>query len=422
MCPGGRDWPADAAGGIFRKVEADNRPEGDPRAAEWLALLTERWGPISARESAAATASAIAVRHGDAGEAFARLATDPETDRAELFRAKNSTLALSVDSSLAWSQGLYGRQLAQLGRVVDRIQPRTVIDAGCEQGIVTCFVAAIAPGARVVGLDACTEAVELARELAATLGIGNVSFERGDLTRPTGDRSDTAELTLTSRAVLGEAIGAADDLPPELLPGELPAAPPWRAAADVVAAALAGITAPGGTLVSVERSGTSGIVRWSSALASAGFAIDHPVETITVDEPGNRAERFRTLTARLAPTAADPPPPSTLLGPPPGARKGTTVEGEEAERLALHPGPIRSAEAWEWPNASGDRERLELALLENGDLLELRCSTNGERSVSLHGAADGDRVRLARGRELAALTGGESPPVEPLLGSSDLPT
>lgn len=56
-----------------------------------------------------------------------------------------------------------------------------VLDCGCGPGSLTCDIAGeVIPG-EVIGLDAATSQVELARERAARLGVDNVRFQAGDV-------------------------------------------------------------------------------------------------------------------------------------------------------------------------------------------------------------------------------------------------
>ena len=58
---------------------------------------------------------------------------------------------------------------------------KTLLDFGCDSGLFACFVAKTFPGATVIGLDPCREAIEIANVRKEQLGLTNVSFFFGTL-------------------------------------------------------------------------------------------------------------------------------------------------------------------------------------------------------------------------------------------------
>lgn len=70
-------------------------------------------------------------------------------------------------------------------------QGARVLDCGCGPGSLTCDIAQhVGAQGEVVGLDAAPSQVEIARERAARLGVGNVRFQAGDVyALPFADRS-----------------------------------------------------------------------------------------------------------------------------------------------------------------------------------------------------------------------------------------
>jgi SAM-dependent methyltransferase len=58
--------------------------------------------------------------------------------------------------------------------------PQSVLDLGCESGVLTCLLASMWPTSKVVGVDRSEVAIIAARELAARLKLENVTFERID--------------------------------------------------------------------------------------------------------------------------------------------------------------------------------------------------------------------------------------------------
>jgi len=403
-----------------------NKPSSqgiDPaRVRSWLQSLCAVSDGSATPVSADEAAGLLAATHGRSGKRFAELALDRATPRADLYSAKNATLDLSIDASLLWSRDLYEQQLPLVAELIESSQPTRVIDFGCEQGLVTCFAALAAPTAKVLGLDPCAEAIERARELAAKLGLSNVEFVVADLIGDAVLAHEVvpADLLMTSRAVLGEAIDDGSDRPSELLAGVTPADPRWALEASEAARCLASLALPNAPLCDIERTGTTGLVRWSAALSDAGFELSAPARRLPAPEPGNPDQAFRVVhaTFRAKPCAA--PPTWQLLG----CADNPLVTGEwseeAAERVALSSQIQETLGAWQWLNSVGETEHVELAELTNGLLLELRCSTNGARHVRIQSSADPavECARLARAAQASA--GHSIPSAKPLLDRRDV--
>jgi SAM-dependent methyltransferase len=58
--------------------------------------------------------------------------------------------------------------------------PSRVLDLGCENGVLTCFLASMWPAAQIVGVDHSGPAIMAAKSLATRLNLKNVSFEQMD--------------------------------------------------------------------------------------------------------------------------------------------------------------------------------------------------------------------------------------------------
>lgn len=394
--------------------EDRHSPEG--QAESWLGAILGGGPAPKQADSPEAAAKVILDRHGTAGRRFLDLAFDPAAAREDLYAAKNATLDLSLDASLLWSGDLYRAQLPQLADLLRTRRPQRVIDLGCDQGLLTCFVGGIADWAEVVGLDPCCEAIARAGDLRDRVGLANVSFAEADPIHAEPG-IEPADLVITSRVILGEAIPPGDDRPAELLAGSSPADAEWKALADRAASRIASLLNPEAMIVALERTGTSGLVRWANALARAGLCVATPVTRVTVDEPGNPGQTFRLIEAVRQPAGADRrlPPASDLLGGQAIPTGGQPLEGEAAERAALSVGPPVGAEAWEWVNSAGDTEHLELADSAEG-LIELRCSTNGSRTLTTHPDSAAESLRERVQRELVANSEAGIVGAEPLLG------
>ena len=68
-------------------------------------------------------------------------------------------------------------------------EPATVLDAGCGRGDYTVYLAQRYPSARVTGVDENEELIARNRETISRMGLENVTFEVGDLTKIKRERA-----------------------------------------------------------------------------------------------------------------------------------------------------------------------------------------------------------------------------------------
>jgi SAM-dependent methyltransferase len=92
---------------------------------------------------------------------------------------KNSSLDLSLYVGEFYSSSMW-RAFAEWLIRENFDHPAQVLDLGCENGVLTCFIASIWPDSTVIGVDRSTPAIAAAQALADKLGLKNVSFEHSD--------------------------------------------------------------------------------------------------------------------------------------------------------------------------------------------------------------------------------------------------
>ncbi len=68
---------------------------------------------------------------------------------------------------------------------------KTVLDAGCGNGIITCFLASILPECTFLGVDKSANAIAVAKEIRLKLDLNNVAFMEGDYSVLAGKEFDT---------------------------------------------------------------------------------------------------------------------------------------------------------------------------------------------------------------------------------------
>ena len=95
---------------------------------------------------------------------------DAMNDRAQrgpgppLYEAKNASLDLSLDIASRFD-GDFSRKYLKWFLGEGFGAPKSILDIGCESGLLTCFYASVYPDAEVLGIDRCMTAIARAEEL-----------------------------------------------------------------------------------------------------------------------------------------------------------------------------------------------------------------------------------------------------------------
>lgn len=188
------------------------------------------------------------------------------SDNDSFYRLKNKTLAGSLSVSAAFDSGVF-RHIGNM--LVDNadVLTGTVLDIGCDCGIVTCFMASENPDTKFIGVDKNELAVNNAKELAESLGLTNVEFVTADVYDFTLDEKvnavtsfrcllDIAQKQTKGVSVIGER-------------GEREAR--YAEAFSPLAKSVCNNLSDGGAVISVERyTALYGWLGWMTALSENG--------------------------------------------------------------------------------------------------------------------------------------------------------
>lgn len=126
--------------------------------------------------------------------AYAKL---EENDEASFYEA----IFADFDLALTFSRlriDLYKATTDWLCAVLGETSPKYILDAGCGNGILTCYLAKVFPNARVTGIDISAAGIEQARKLAEQLSLSNIKFEVGDIKDCSFSKTDTTGDTFSN--------------------------------------------------------------------------------------------------------------------------------------------------------------------------------------------------------------------------------
>jgi len=140
---------------------------------------------------------------GDLERAYLKL---ERGDEAAFYQEIFQSLKVSIDFA-SLRHDLYRSYLEWFVSSITQT-PEVVVDAGCGNGLLTCFYAQHFPKARVIGFDISAAGIECAKELAGQLGVKNIEFvvsDASDLTLPIEKGSVNL---ITTVASLGPPPGA----------------------------------------------------------------------------------------------------------------------------------------------------------------------------------------------------------------------
>lgn len=195
-----------------------------------------------------------------------------DSDLADFYELKNCDLPLSLEVTSQFMGDQYRKYLAWFADQ-NFPAPQSLLDIGCDNGVLTCFYASLFPHARIVGVDRSQQGIERARELATKLRISNAAFLVGDIAGVVDMFATEQFEYIVATSVFREALdiqfpeirylSIADVDFPSLIASQQ----------TVVNEVMTGLQ-PDGVLVSMER--LPNIIEygsWVEALSQAGLAI-----------------------------------------------------------------------------------------------------------------------------------------------------
>lgn len=111
-------------------------------------------------------------------------------DQIAFYDFKNETFKKSLTVSEAFD-AVYYRKICNWLNVNRFFLGNKILDVGCDNGIVTCFLASMLPEAEIVGIDRSKNAISIAEQVAKFLNLKNVKFIHSSLEKYDGTNFDT---------------------------------------------------------------------------------------------------------------------------------------------------------------------------------------------------------------------------------------
>ena len=170
----------------FRHIQVKVRPGVLIPRPETEVLVSEALSLLPAAHRRVALDSTIDAWEGDAliaAEAAAEAAQDGSGDASETLKRSQQAISAYLDAQQDQGNGDGGDRPD--GSAVAKPRPLLVADICTGSGCIACSVAYEHPDTRVIATDIAPEAVALAKDNAAELGLSDrVRIERGDLGSP----------------------------------------------------------------------------------------------------------------------------------------------------------------------------------------------------------------------------------------------
>ncbi len=121
-------------------------------------------------------------------------------DRADIYELKNSSLEFSLLTGAVYRGAVHRAVMRWVSE--RKYAPSTVLDLGCDNGILTCFYALLWPDASVTGIDISAAGVARAKDLASLLGVSNASFVVSSIEDfATSEREGQFSLAITTTVI-----------------------------------------------------------------------------------------------------------------------------------------------------------------------------------------------------------------------------
>jgi hypothetical protein len=120
----------------------------------------------------------IAVHGQEEGAKIEKAMNDRQQNKGrdfnKIYKIKNKSLYISLNFS-SFNSELYRSFLDSLFQHLE-FKPKKIIDIGCDNGVVTCYLALKYPNSEIIGIDPNKYAIECANQLADKLGLKNITF------------------------------------------------------------------------------------------------------------------------------------------------------------------------------------------------------------------------------------------------------
>lgn len=140
-------------------------------------LLTDTYGPDGARNLFGAF-DAIEIKK------------DVDNAKTERYDFIHSDFDFSMLMTSFQDGDIIRNTCAWLNSIRDKFG-KTVLDIGCGNGIITCFLASILPESTFLAIDRSANAISIAKEIRTKLGLENIVFMQGDYASLDGKQFDT---------------------------------------------------------------------------------------------------------------------------------------------------------------------------------------------------------------------------------------
>lgn len=157
----------------------------------------------------------------------------------------------------------------------------TILEVGCDCGIMSCFLGKTFPEAQIIAIDRCPEAIDNAKQLAEKLGVTNVTFEVKELASMEGEFDTVFSMRTMQENLLST--------PEEDVTTDLKAqAAIYKEAIQRYAAMCRFRTKNSGNFISIEKMNRNALMlAWVEALVQTGFDFEIPsYQELDVSEIG----------------------------------------------------------------------------------------------------------------------------------------
>jgi len=213
-----------------------------------------------------------------------RMISGSREDNLAFYEYKNSSLEVSTLFSGLYEGDVYRRVCNWIQRNNDCFG-KTILDVGCDNGIISCFLASSLPGCRIISTDRFSSASIIARKLAGKLELSNIEFRDVDIKNLTHDLKFD---TIFSMRTIIENIDYSG------YPAYARFSEKGKFYGDRLseyAGSLAAHVKDTGNIISIERGEKPDLLLgWLSAMEKAGMAISQDrIEGITALELGDDA-------------------------------------------------------------------------------------------------------------------------------------